>query len=229
MEKIKELFSKHPYLIGGGALLVFVVVYYYFSRGSSATTTTVSASGTDAQTAALNAQEQIAQLQSQTALGAATIQAGVQSQGIAASADVTKYQTDAELQAVLSKNTTDVQIAQVQAGQNEAQVKALEDIVTAQYTSQENAANDVYAYLTAVNNNATQTQSTAINAQEQLDLASLSHVKDVGGSQNRTAIILGATGNIPGSVAAAQGQTTSSVSSDNLLGGIAKSVASLFA
>ncbi len=133
------------------------------------------------------------------------------------------------MQALLSNNSTQVGIAQVQAGENEAQVKALEDIVTAQYTTQQHATDAVYSYLTSVNNNATQVQGYAIDKQAALDMATLSHVKDVNGSQNRTAIILSATGNIPGSITAEQGQTASSISGDNLLSGIAKGFASAFA
>lgn len=229
MEKIKELFSKHPYLIGGGALVVFVVVYYLFSRSGGSSTVTASGTSTDAQTNALNAQENIAQLQSQTALAAKQIDAGVAAQQISAAQDVTKYQTDAQVKALFSNNDTQVQIAKVQADSNMAQVKALEDIVTAQYTSQEHASDNTLAYLNNLTNAQAYVQSQAIQTQGQLDMASLSHVKDVGGSQNRTAIILGATGNIQGSVAAAQGQTASSISGDNLLGTVAKSVASLFA
>lgn len=228
MDKIKELFAKHPYLIGGGAVVVFVIFYYLFSRSSSGSVTTTGTSSTDAQTAALDAQQNIAQLQAQTQLAGLQIQAGVQSQQITAAQDVATQQVGAELQALQSNNDTQVQLAQVQAGQNEAQVKALEDIVTAQYTAQTDATNAAYSYLTTANTNATNLQAYAIGQQSTLSQQALSHVKDVGGSQNRTSIILSALGNPQAANTAAAGQTISSVSGDSLLSNITKGATSAF-
>jgi hypothetical protein len=225
MEKIKELFAKHSYLASGGAIAVFILFYYLFSRGSGSGTTytTGSASGTDAQTAALNAQENIAQLQTQTALAAKQIDASTASEQINAAHDIALTQTGAQLEALKSNNTTQVSLAQIQAGANEAQSKALEDIVTAQYTTEQHKTDDVYAYLTSLSSNQYALQNHALTVQQQEAANALAHVKDVNGSQNRTAIILAAEGNPVAANTAAAGQTASSVSGDSLLKSIASS------
>jgi hypothetical protein len=226
MEKIKELFAKHPYLASGGAIAVFILFYYLFSRGSGSGTTYTTGSGgggTDAQTAAFNAQENIAQLQAQTALAAKQIDASTASEQINAAHDIALTQTGAQLEALKSNNTTQVSLAQIQAGANEAQSKALEDIVTAQYTTEQHKTDDVYAYLTSLSSNQYALQNHALTVQQQESAAALAHIKDVNGSQNRTAIILAAEGNPVAANTAAAGQTASSVSGDSLLKSIASS------
>jgi hypothetical protein len=236
-----EFVKKHPYAFGVGGVFLFILLYYYFSKSSSGSTAASGATGTnayDVQLAQVDAAQGAQTLQANTALAGAQIQAGVQSQGISASQDVTNNQTAAQLAAIeaqttaalnvtQSNNQTQVQLSQVQEQSTADQINAIEGIVNAQYTSADTKTNDLYAYLTSANNNQAAVQSQAITTQGALDTASLGQVTNVGGSQNRTAIILGATGNIPGSVAAENGATVSNASDNSTVASIASSGASL--
>jgi len=226
LEKIKELFSKHPYLIGGGAVAVFIVFYYLFSRGSSnggATTYTMqSASSGDA---ASNNALAVAQLQSQTALAAKQIDASTATEQINAAHDVALTQYSAQLEGLKSNNDTQVALAQVQAGQNEATSKALEDIVTAQYTSQDKAREAAYGYLSTLSTNQTATQISAINARSTIDKSVLAQLDKV----HNSALVAGilnsvATGDSSAAVTSQQAVSAGTISTNNLIGNTISSV-----
>lgn len=227
--------KEHKILFGVGGVVLFILLYYLMSKSSSAGTVTTGASGAsqaDVQLAQLSAQDQLAQMQLTAQGQAVQTQAGVQSQAIAASQAVQLAQTAAAQNVAVNTNQTQVQLAQV-AGQTQDQyIQSLGDIVTAQYTAQENQSNNVLAYLETMSNNQAKVASQGITTQAALDTAALTHVKDVGGSQNRTSIIESAMNNIPGSITAEQGATVSAVSGNqttaSITNGITSAVAALF-
>lgn len=232
-----SLVKKHPYAFGIGGIVLFILFYYFMSKGkSSGVTSTSGATSADLQLAQIQAGQSVQQTAQQAQLQAAQIQAGVQTTAIKASQDVSNNQTAAQLAAIQAQVAAQTKIVETQSQTQIAQTDALASIVKDQYDSQTMQHQATIDYL----NNMTNAQATVALAQIQanqsvvqsaqqtqyeLDTQSLSHIKDVGGSQNRTAIILGSTGNIPGSVAAANGQTMSSASSDAMISNIASSSA----
>jgi len=227
MEKIKELFAKHPYLASGGAIAIFILFYYLFSRSSSSSGTAYTSGGTDAQTSAANTAAQIEQLRSQTQLGLATIQAGTATEQINAAHDVALLQTNAQLEALKSNNETQLGLAQVQAGQNEATSKALEDIVTAQYTSAAQRTHDAYAYLSTISTNQTAVQQAALAAKTAQDKAVISALSGVNNSALRAGVLSTiTTGSSAPAVASQNGVATTTVSGQNQVSSIISSALS---
>jgi len=228
MERIKELFSKHPYLASGGAVVVFVIFYYLFSRSGSGGATTISASsGTDAQTAAINAQESIAQLQSQTQLGLATIQANTATEQINAAHDVALTTTNAQLEALKSNNETQLGLAQVQAGVTEASSKSLEDIVTAQYSARTSALATVYDYLKSLASNQADVQKSAISARTTLDQRVIDSLSDVHNSALRAGVLNSiVTGDSSAAVSSQQGVAADTINGQNNVTSIVSGVLS---
>lgn len=227
--------KEHKVLFGVGGVVLFILLYYLMSKSGSSASTATSSSGVtqaDVQLAQLSAQDQLAQMQLQAQSSAVAAQAGVQSQAIAASQQVQLANTAASQAVAENTNATQVQLAQVQGQTQDQYIQSLGDIVTAQYTAQTQQKQDLLAYLENASNNQAAVASQGINAQVQLDTQALQHVRDVGGSQNRTSIIESAMGNIPGSVVAEQGATASTISGNqmtsNIVGGITGAVAALF-
>ena len=227
--------KEHKVLFGVGGVGLFILLYYFLSRGSSSSSTATGSSGVsqaDVQLAQLSAQDQLAQMQLQAQSNAVSTQAGVQSQAISASQAVQLAQTTAAQNVAENTNATQVQLAQVQGQTQDQYIQSLSDIVTAQYTAQENQSNNVLKYLETVSNNQAAVASQGITTQAQLNETALSHLKEVGGSQNRTSIIESAMGNIPGSITAEQGATASAVSGNqttaSIASGITGAVAALF-
>ena len=232
-----EIVKKHPVAFGGGAIALFLLLWYLMSKGGSSTSTATGATtGTtqaDLQLAQIQAAQNAAQMQVQGQQNIASIQAGVQSQAVAASQAVQLAQTQAAQNVAESTNATQVQLAQVQGQTQTDYVNALSNIVTAQYAAQETQSNNVLAYLENQSNNQAAVAQAGIASQGYLDTQALQHVTQVGGSQNRTSIIESAMGNIPGSVTAEQGATASAVSGNMIPGQIAgaasSAIAALFA
>jgi hypothetical protein len=132
-----ELIEKHPWVtvaaIGGGGLILYFLMRGGSSSGASATPVYQATSGAadpnadalTAQTQQINAQLQGESIQGNTQIALAQIGAGVQSQGITASADVTNNQTSAQLQ--LGMGTLGAQVAteQISAGVQMATIDAI--------------------------------------------------------------------------------------------------------
>jgi hypothetical protein len=210
------IFKRHPKAtaIGATVVIVLVLVLKKMGGGSTASSGGTGTNQYDAQIAQLSAATSAQQAQIQGQVQAAQITADVQKAAIAAQQEIADKQstnqalqyTD-ELAAVTNTNATKLHITDTLAG---VQTHAID----AQAQSQQ----DVLAYLKKLAEN-----------QYTLSTTALSHVKDVNGSQNRVSIIESAMGNIPGSVAAEQGQTASSISGDNMLSSITNTIGKVFA
>jgi hypothetical protein len=196
------------------------------------------------QTATLAAQVQNnqtqAQLQAQedqyaAAIQAAEIQAGVTNTQTGAQVQVAGIQADVannQTNAAVQENHDNLEaITGLVSSQNQVEVAT----INAAY--QTTLANDQTAV--AINgqqydyaNNVAQLEASLAHQHEtdttQLDQQAIANIKNVNGSQNRVAIIGAALNQQGTAIAAEQGQTASSISGDQLLGGIASTVGKVF-
>lgn len=226
-----EIFKKHPYWSAGGGVAIFVLFYLLFKGRSSGGASGASPSQMaqlDEQQANINAAETAAQMQQQGQIAIAGINAGVQSKAIDASQAVQTQQSSDALSAIEAQFAAQSHESDNAAAVSETQFESLAEIVDEQYQAQIAKSADVLDYL----ENQTNAQRDVAIGQQEIDKTALSHVTDVGGSQNRTSIIESAMGNEAGSVAAENGATASAVSGNqttaSIAGGITGALAALF-
>lgn len=237
------IFKRHPYLSAGGAILVFVFVYLARSRSAGADSGTSSSSGTsasDVQMAQLQAAQAVAQLQTNAQVQVAGLQAGVQTASIAAQQEATDTQTAAQLQAILAQTKAQTDISAISTTGQTEQARTYAGIIESQYQSQVQIHQGTVDYLTNLTNNQADVAMATLDAakaielqkqqyQQQNNQAVLNNITNVGGSQNRTALLLSVQGNYGAANTAVAGQTISSISGDNLLAQIGKASAGALA
>lgn len=221
-----EILKKHPLATGASLVGVFLAVYLYRKyKGGSSSAPMVVSSTVDPQVAALQVAAQNQQLASQAQIASAQAQANVMQQAIAAQQETTDAQTAAALEAAKAQYATLSHVADVQAQTSQSNTATEAQVASQALTNQSDLGNK---YLDVLNSYVN-TQGTIAQGNLALRQQTLGYVNDVHGSQNRVSIIESATGNVPGSVAAEQGQTMSSVSSDSMISGIAAGAAKLAA
>lgn len=208
------------------------------------------------QTATLSAQVQNNQTQAQlqatedqytAAIRAAGIQAGVTNNQITAGVQVAGIQADVsntQTAAAVQENSDNLQaITGLVSSQDSVETATINAAYNTTLANDQTAVainGQQYDY---ANNVATLEASLAQQHEtdtSQLDQSAINNITNVGGSQNRVAIIGAALGQQGTAVAAEQGQTQSTISDNNFLGGVlspivgtsgtvAKAVTGLFA
>ena len=242
LKKVWEWIKEHP-LITAGIFVGLLIIYYFMSSSSSASSATGTASGptaADLQLAQLQASQNVAQLQAQAGLQSAQIQAGVAGQQISAQQESTDAQTAAQLAAIQAQTGAQVSINAAQIQGQTQQTQAMANVIMDQYDQQTAQQANVVSYLNNLTNAQAGVALSQIDAtkslvtqqqqnQYNLNQASLGYIDHINGSQNRLALLLSTQGNQAGSIAAAQGQTLSSISGDSLLSNIGRASAGALA
>lgn len=212
------IFKKHPYATAIGGVIIFLGVYLLLkNKTSSGAAATVSgSSGTNAydlQIAQLQAGQDAASAQQQTALQVANLQAGVQNNQTNAAVATVAAQTAAQLAAIqaqtaaaVSENATNVgaqvSVAQIQANastaaeqlqaeENIAQSNDLASINENQVNNQTTQQGQTLQYLTNVAADQTGLQENAQGIEETLVSQQLENQYELG---SQTLKLVGAAG-----------------------------------
>ncbi len=184
MNDLWEKIKQHPLWIAGGAL-VLILVYYYFSSSSSSTGTTGAASTTAS--SALTS----AELNANTQLQLAQIQAGVQGQGISASLEASTQSNRVQ---------QNLGLASIQSGQDIAALQAAENTSIAKMSTEaniaaENIASSTQKFVTQ-SQNATMQSISNIQSQEAVQLADINAGSGINGIFTGIGGLIGKFGNI---------------------------------
>lgn len=241
-------FKKHPYVMGGAVLIGAVVLFLLLRRQQSSQSASSGASiyGLQSNLAQINAASQMQAYQTQAQLQQTQLQAQVANNQQVYATQIAQQQNDAQLVVALENLRTGLQTVQVNAAAQTTQqanqlmyaqnIQAMQDAVL---SSQINAGvrehlsdNETQLaqygiaadYATVVaglqHDIATKNIANSYNLNQQV----ISNIKNVGGSQNRVSLLESASGNYAGAIAAEYGQTASSISGDNFLSNLMRSI-----
>lgn len=214
MSKVIAWIKGNPLMAGGIALAVALVAYLLSkSSSSSGTGGQFGLSSTDAAFLQTQAGVQAAALQSGTQVQMAQLQAQTQSQQIAAAQDIANQQTAAQVSIAGIQGTTAQDLATTQAGVQEYAI-----------------GNQAQVYSQAIS-----AQQELNQQQQQFAQSTLAYLPNIGGSQNRLALIQSALGQPNAAIATqvSEGQIQSQPSwfaqfLGGLTGGVARVAGGLF-